>query len=287
LIKSIYFDVGNIIINEDILRFKFYEILWFNLRKYDQKWTFDYLMEMRENLVEKIGDPTPYLTIAREFLNSNDLYSFNYQIKYFTEKHKERYLRQIPGIGFVIRNLHRHFKLGIIATHSLFLMDLFKKYRLTLFFDVIITEDNRKEKESPRQYFLRALEKMKTEPGRALMIGDRIDKNILPAKEVGMRTILARFTTKAKGIFPQNSREKRFYKSLETHPPWRQRPRNRRELPTAIAESPEEILKIVEGMEFAPSTPESVEEVEPEISIWDIIKEMAAGEEEIKPREEL
>ena len=60
-------------------------------------------------------------------------------------------------------------------------------------FDPVLTfDDTGARKPSPEPFKL-ALEKMSVEPSEALMIGDWPDRDVVGAKQIGMKTIFARY----------------------------------------------------------------------------------------------
>jgi putative hydrolase of the HAD superfamily len=73
--------------------------------------------------------------------------------------------------------------------------------------------------------FLRACEDLDVDPAACIMVGDRIDNDIVPAKLLGMRTVL-----------------------LRTGRHREQRPRSWDDLPDAEAEDAAGILKAIEGL---------------------------------------
>jgi putative hydrolase of the HAD superfamily len=80
-------------------------------------------------------------------------------------------------------------RLGLIANQLGAVRDALDRDGLADAFDVwAISEELGVEKPDPRIY-RRALEEAKVDPERAVMVGDRLDYDIRPAKEVGMRTV--------------------------------------------------------------------------------------------------
>ncbi len=60
-------------------------------------------------------------------------------------------------------------------------------------FDVVVTfEDTKKRKPHPAPFML-ALSRLKVKPGEALMVGDWAERDIMGAREVGMKTVFARY----------------------------------------------------------------------------------------------
>ena len=70
------------------------------------------------------------------------------------------------------------------------------------FFDVIVTYDDTKSRKPSKKPFLKALKVLKIKPKDALMVGDWIERDIVGAKKVGMKTAFAKYgnTNSSKGI---------------------------------------------------------------------------------------
>ncbi len=280
MIKTIFFDVGSVILNEDWLHFKIFEVLLTLLRKYDAKWTFEALMAEREERILKFGDTHPEYSIAREYLNANDLRTFQYYIRYLGVTKRHFYLKPMPGIVYVIHNLSSYYQLGIIANQPAFITRYLKTQGILNYFSVwAMSEELNLHKPDPA-IFQWALKHMRTRPEEAVMIGDRIDHDILPAKTLGMKAVLARFTLKAKGIMPQHIRERMYFQSLERVPNWRQEPQKPEEVPDAVVKAPTHILPTIKQLDSSLS-----EEKEP-ISLLEAFRNLFKEIAEIEVAEE-
>jgi HAD superfamily hydrolase (TIGR01509 family) len=289
MIKTVFFDLDNVIISEDLLYFKYFEILWMFLRKQDWKWTFERIIKEKKNLVQQYGDPNPHITIAKYYLSEKDAKDYLSQIRYFTKKHRTKYIKVIPGISFVIRNLNHAYNLGIIANQSIDDYSFLTKFKITAPFKTVALSSKLKHAKPDPAIFLWALEKAKTRPEEAVMIGDRIDLDILPAQRLGMHTIQVLFDYKTRGIFPQSNREKLYFASGGEKPTGSKEKLlvalshlQQSEIPSAIARSPDEILTRITEFETeftgSPETPLAEEtapdEIQEEKSWRDILREI-------------
>lgn len=286
MIKTVFFDLDNVIYNEDLLYFKYFEILWMFLRKQDWNWTFERLVEEREYLVEKYGDAYPHLTIAQHYLQGNALRDYRNQIQYFSRKHRNKYIKIIPGMQYIIRNLNYAYRLGIIANQSREDFDFLTHFKMTLQFSTVAISSQVGYSKPNPEIFLWALHKAKTKPEEAVMVGDRWDEDILPAQNLGMNTVQVRFDHKTKGISPQNHREKLYFSSLENLVPPSKRSIFQRQIPSPTARKPQEILTRIEEFKEPSTVPTQVEfegegfeeekreERREEKSWWDVFKEV-------------
>jgi putative hydrolase of the HAD superfamily len=60
-------------------------------------------------------------------------------------------------------------------------------------FDVVVTYDDSKEKKPSLKPFNLALKKLRIKPEDVVVIGDSIERDIVPAKRLGAKTVLARY----------------------------------------------------------------------------------------------
>lgn len=81
------------------------------------------------------------------------------------------------------------YRLGLLANQPSAVREALERDGLADAFEVwVVSEDVGLEKPDPR-LFARALELAGAEPGRAAMVGDRLDRDVRPAKALGMRTV--------------------------------------------------------------------------------------------------
>lgn len=99
-----------------------------------------------------------------------------------------------PDTPAVLAALARHCRLGIIANQTDGLRDRLAVFGILGYFDpraVISSWDWQVMKPDPRLFAI-ACAQAGVEPGDAVMIGDRLDNDIAPAKTIGMQTIWIR-----------------------------------------------------------------------------------------------
>ena len=98
-----------------------------------------------------------------------------------------------PGIGDLIPALHaRGLLLGIAANQPLRVIDQLDRHGIGRYFAHREVSGRHGYRKPDVRLFLRACEDLQVEPAECVMVGDRIDNDIAPAKLLGMRTILFR-----------------------------------------------------------------------------------------------
>ena len=94
-----------------------------------------------------------------------------------------------PQTKEILEQLGQVYKLGIIANQLPGLEERLKDFGILDYFDAIFSSaDLGLAKPNPAIFRL-ALQKTNCLPQQAIMIGDRLDNDIVPAKRIGMKTI--------------------------------------------------------------------------------------------------
>ena len=130
-----------------------------------------------------------------------------------------------PEIHDVLEQLHGKCTLALAGNASTSIKDVLQSFDVLRYFDhTEVSADYGLSKPDPR-LLERILHKCNVEPQHAVMIGDRLDNDILPAKVLGMKTILLKA-----GV----------YRILE--------PRNPSEIPDATITSVTEIPSVIAAL---------------------------------------
>ena len=100
-----------------------------------------------------------------------------------------------PGIEGVIRKLKQKYVLALAGNQPSGVKKLLRHYRLLDYFtSTDVSGDIGKAKPDP-EFFMHILNKLEVMPGEAMMVGDRLDNDIIPAKKLGMKTVLLKVGT--------------------------------------------------------------------------------------------
>jgi putative hydrolase of the HAD superfamily len=108
---------------------------------------------------------------------------------------REAALVPYPHVYQTLMKLFRAgIKLGVVSdapSHEAWLRIAY--LNLHHIFDVVITLDDTGIKKPSPEPFLKALELLNTRPGETIMVGDWPERDIKGAKELGIKTVLARY----------------------------------------------------------------------------------------------
>ena len=88
--------------------------------------------------------------------------------------------------------LSKHYKIGIIANQNLGSEERLEKLGLLKYIDLVIASAEEGVAKPDLQIFQIALDRANCKPEEAVMVGDRIDNDIIPANKIGMTTVWIR-----------------------------------------------------------------------------------------------
>ncbi|MFL2665039.1 MAG: HAD family hydrolase [Dehalococcoidia bacterium] len=193
MIKNILFDIGGPIdketlmdqlIDEQIIKsFKFFGI---NISDKKYKEIHDkLLLSFSKNL---------YKDIIWLLSNKNIKLSSKIE-KQFYDNEKERnkkrdFFEPQKDIFKILRSLkNKKYVLGIVANQPVSSIKIMKQIGLLDFFSNKYVSDSVNLYKPDENFFLHVCKNINANPFESIMIGDRIDNDIVPAKKLGMKTI--------------------------------------------------------------------------------------------------
>ncbi len=108
--------------------------------------------------------------------------------------------RLYPEAADVLAELSKHYHLGIIANQPYGTENRLREYGIRDRFSVVLSSAEEGMEKPDPAFFRLALSRAACMPYEAVMVGDRPDNDIFPAKSLGMKTI--RITQGLGGIMP-------------------------------------------------------------------------------------
>lgn len=97
-----------------------------------------------------------------------------------------------PDTKMILEALSKKYKLGVIANQSLGTKERLDNWNIGKYFDVVVASAEAGWAKPDLKIFNLALEQAGCKPNDAVMIGDRLDNDIVPAKQIGMKTVWVR-----------------------------------------------------------------------------------------------
>jgi putative hydrolase of the HAD superfamily len=172
-IKWIFFDIGYTLVNED------------------DAW--------KERIAKQIATMENATVTSDVFLammiEASRQYQNNYAIvlERLQVTHKERYPAEkevlYEDAQLVLRGLYGKYKLGIIANQIGGLSHRLQKFGILQYFDLLVSSSEVGFAKPDERIFLKAVSLAGVRPEDCLMIGDRLENDIFPAKKIGMKTL--------------------------------------------------------------------------------------------------
>lgn len=97
-----------------------------------------------------------------------------------------------PESQEVLQSLHGRYNLGIIANQSAGTEERLVQFGIREYFDVIVSSAEEGVSKPDKRIFELALQRAGCTAAESCMVGDRLDNDIVPAKEMGMSTVWVR-----------------------------------------------------------------------------------------------
>ncbi len=102
-------------------------------------------------------------------------------------------VRLLPGAMAVVQTLHAAgFRLGVVANANCdrSVQRMVRQLGLRPMLDIVLTSQTAQMRKPQTQLYTLALQAWDVDPYLALAVGDRLDEDIAPAQELGMRAVL-------------------------------------------------------------------------------------------------
>lgn len=168
-IKWIFFDIGSTLVDESIAVEKRIE---------------------RTVANTNIGFDVFYAKMVE--ISKHDQNSYHKALEYYGLKAAEWNSNDefvYPEAEACLRGLHKRYKIGIIANQVPGSRDRLEKLGLLKHIDMVVASAEEGAAKPDPRIFQIAIDRANCKPEEAVMVGDRIDNDILPANKLGMMTV--------------------------------------------------------------------------------------------------
>lgn len=106
----------------------------------------------------------------------------------------------LDGVYEVLDYLQKKFKLAIVSNTLTWnddaVSDALRRKDLLRYFDVIVTSVGANSRKPDDEIFKKALARLQVFPHETVMVGDRVDADIVGANRIGITSILCRWNTR-------------------------------------------------------------------------------------------
>ncbi len=174
--KWILFDLGNTLYDESISD---YERVYKLINNNNLSVSIDeFIQQMKEKA--RCYAESPFASARKHFgIQANQAYSTEKEVLF-------------DGVFDVLEEISKTYHLGIVANQPSSTLERLKRDNLYSYFEVCLLSDIENMQKPDIGFFEYALSKIKCNPENVIMVGDRLDNDIMPAKKVGMKTIRIR-----------------------------------------------------------------------------------------------
>lgn len=183
-VQWIFFDLGYTLINEDGAAFGRLQQVCDSMAELGVKTTVADLVKGLEEASERF-DPSPFGSVLDQLIPDPEHQETVRKSGRYPKELEEPY----PGVESLLTSLAERYQLGVIANQPAGTEERLRSYGLRSFFSVCISSTELGIAKPDPKIFRIALDQAGCEPCMAVMVGDRIDNDIKPAKALGMQTV--------------------------------------------------------------------------------------------------
>ena len=213
--KWLFIDVGNVLVVDD------YGVAYFLAELQTAVGgtvSHETIMARREALVHIHQDGAPYVTLGKELLDEADQRPLFDRVVGEISADWARFNTPVPGVDGVLENLARTYRLALAANQPISCRENLEAFGWLRHFEVVgISREMGLAKPDPA-FYEALLAQAGCAPGEAVMVGDRLDNDIAPARALGMWTIQVLTNPAEQGFQVRTPAEERYIASLARAP---------------------------------------------------------------------
>ena len=168
-IKWIFFDIGSTLVDESVAYQNRIERTIAGTKvTYDD--FYNKMVEISKYNQNAYNKTVEEYSLKKAFWNSEDEFVY-------------------PEAESCLIELSKHYKIGIIANQNLGSEERLERLGLLKYIDLVIASAEEGVAKPDLRIFQIALDRANCKPKEAVMVGDRIDNDIVPANKIGMKTV--------------------------------------------------------------------------------------------------
>mgnify|MGYP000901836514 CR=1 FL=1 len=189
--RWLFFDVGNTLLSDNYGMSRTYLMLYRAIVREHPTVTFADVMAMREERICRHRDSQPHWSIGIRYFGQLGWMQLRSEILADFDRNYIQYHHPAPGVARVLTDLAKEYRLGVAANQVRACRAALDHFGLLRHMSVVwLSEEVGSQKPDP-VFFRGMLDAAGCAAAEAVMVGDRIDFDISPAKALGMRTIQA------------------------------------------------------------------------------------------------
>jgi HAD superfamily hydrolase (TIGR01509 family) len=246
----IFFDAGNVLVSDDpsgcqVLRALYAELLR-STPPGTQPETPAEFMARRTEFTRNGGQLWKFVASHEDRLPGQDWRAFQKQVRasMYRPEVWSALSPPIPGMDRILPQLKAAgFRLGLVANQPPSIEWVFRRRGLWHLFDIHAVSDSLGISKPDERIFRWAVDRAGTTAEQVIMVGDRIDNDIAPAKKLGMATAWIVLPTAARGWNPTSDLGRAYLESVTETSVSLWQPATPDQQPDFRAETPSDLLK--------------------------------------------
>ncbi len=183
-VSWLFFDLGYTLINEDAAQMGRLGQVSDSLRQRGIEASAEELRSALEAASERF-DPNPFRSLLLAFTDDEDVIAFVRESGRYPKELESPYPQTQP----LLERLAGQYRLGVIANQPPGTSKRLGRYGMSRYFDVCVSSGDDGIAKPDSAMFRLALKRARCAPAEAVMIGDRLDNDIRPAKTLGFQTV--------------------------------------------------------------------------------------------------
>ncbi len=238
-IKMIFFDAGNVFVSDDPSGCFAYEELYKRITADGTRMSPEEFFRLRTEHIQQGGGLWSFVA---QYVPEAEFKVWQKAVRDAMYCQWSKLSPAIKSMNDVPERLANHYRLGIIANQPEQMEDVLVERGLRQYFEVIALSDALGLYKPDPKLYEWAIEKSGLPAHQTLMVGDRIDNDIIPAKKVGMKTAWLRLGYDKREWSPETEFQKHYAESIKLASYSEAEPDNETSQPDFTFTSAEELL---------------------------------------------
>lgn len=211
-IKMIFFDVGNVFVSDDPSGCFAYEELYKRITADGIDMSPEDFFRLRTEHIQQGGGLWSFVA---QYVPESEFKVWQKAVRDAMYCQWSRLSPAIKSMNDVPERLADHYRLGIIANQPRQMEDVLVERGLRQYFDVVALSDALGLHKPDTKLYEWAIKESGLPAEQTLMVGDRIDNDIIPAKKVGMKTAWLRLGYQNREWSPESDFQKHYAESIK------------------------------------------------------------------------
>jgi HAD superfamily hydrolase (TIGR01549 family) len=189
MLKNIFLDAGGVILDENNFENNMAKKITEIIQKYNYEYSLENYWKDVEEAVYRFVPKTYDYILYKNIKHIDEFKRAKLQKNNEEIKNLNNDLELMDGINDFLINYSKYYKIGILGQYGNIIKKQLEKENLLQYFTFSEIQDDYKITKPDPRYFDAILRKCNCNADESIMVGDRIDKDIIPAKLIGMKTI--------------------------------------------------------------------------------------------------